>query len=539
MTCEAPTSPAGQPNWYLDNGEVEVGPLMEVELRKRLASAAPADLEVMRVRQGNSSWHPATQILARFRELARNGVYLKVNEATQGPFTPERAVQLLRQGTESEGQSGEIFAKIGLKGQWMLSSAFLKAMDRLQARDRLGGENSARNEMGLAKAILIEEPDFEGQSSLESPSLRAEESTQFFEASLVVDEDADSESVADNTRPRKLTESSLSVGVEHQLDEPKSPGIYDTIPQSVPAISPPEYPRPIVRSPSTLNKQAQGPVPWIVISVTGVACILLLVGTLYFVMGWNSAGPSADVGQRDAKSGKLEEESGAASLSLEQPARPPTITVGMVFRPEFETTLGIVDAGIAFAARLPGSDRPIVLSALHLFGPSGGMARQVAATELPGIWDGLSLSDCVTQRKLGSRPGRALRLDSAKPYPAVSEVGDVIAYLPESIDGLKPLKLSEEKPAQGDRVWLMSEVVSGPGLVHAATVEGLDKGFLVYRFDDPSLSIVATSGAPVVNGKQEVVAVHVAGGQLSGDMIGMGTPTYKFFEPLARAAGLR
>ena len=507
MSSQARSSNARQPDWYLHDGEAEIGPLIEVEVRKRLASATKGELERMRVRQGSSDWHPAALVLARFKELAQNGVYLKLDEITHGPFTPERAAQVLRTDMPCVGRLGDPLATVGRQGDWTLAGSFLSSLDQLMAANKQSQSQSEEDETPLAKAILIEEPMAPLLEEVSSPKPVA-----LYKASLVV-------------------------------EEPKAiPVVARPEPQPAPAAvgPPPVYPRPIIKpTPKAKLKQSGGGSPWMIWAAAGVFAFLIFGGGLVWFLTRGGSATTADVGDsRDVVAGG-ESEAAVPLSSDNAPPRPPVVTVGMLFRPEFRTTMGPVNAGTAFAARLPGSERPIIVSALHLFGPSGGMDQDVPANRLPAVWTGLSLLDCVTQRNLGQRPGRALLMAGAKPYPEQSAVGDVVAYLPDMIDGLKTFKLSEQTPREGERVWLVSEIISGPGLVHAATVEGTDQGYLVYRFDDPSLEIVATSGAPVVNAKHEVIAVNAAGGQINGSNYGIGTPTYKFFEPLAQAAGLR
>lgn len=83
----------------------------------------------------------------------------------------------------------------------------------------------------------------------------------------------------------------------------------------------------------------------------------------------------------------------------------------------------------------------------------------------------------------------------------------------------------------GDRVWLVSEVIGSQSLVHSATVEGIQDGWLIYRFDQP-LELRATSGAPVVDALGEVVAINAGGGDDNGKTFGAGTPVTKFIDRL-------
>lgn len=51
-----------------------------------------------------------------------------------------------------------------------------------------------------------------------------------------------------------------------------------------------------------------------------------------------------------------------------------------------------------------------------------------------------------------------------------------------------------------------------------------ESSLLAYEFDDLTLQIRATSGAPVVNARGEVVGLNVAGGLVEGRMVGHAHP---------------
>lgn len=512
---------ARQPNWFLRDGESEVGPLSEVELRARLAQALKPNLARLQVRQGNSDWHPATRVLARFKELVQNGVYLKLDDVTQGPFTPERAAELLRTDLQFSERQKDALVRVGRYENWQLAGNFLRSLDQLlETKLNSKAIETASNKAELietetltplAKAVLIEEPT---ASDKPTPVV-------FYKASLV-----------SNDKP-----------AGHSERQPWSPGSASPSPPALPQNTNPQlpgYPLLVARKPGQgKGQQRFSPaIKWGL--AAGVPAFLLVAAIAWVLLRGDGDRELAEGSSLATDSdSKLVEPTNSSLGAAGESLKPPVVSVGMLFRPKFLTTEGPVEAGSAFAARLSGSQRPIILSALHLFGPAGGMNRDVPPQDLATVWKSLELSDCVTQRDLGTRSGRVLTMAGSRPFPESSEVGDVIAYMPDSIEGLSTFPLATTEPSAGDRVWLVSEVVSGPALVHGATVEGFDAGFLVYKFDDRTLEIIATSGAPVLNAKHQVVAVNSGGGELDGAIMGLGTPTSKFYEPLARAAGLR
>src|SRR6516225_6577140 len=55
---------------------------------------------------------------------------------------------------------------------------------------------------------------------------------------------------------------------------------------------------------------------------------------------------------------------------------PPTPS-GAVFDPSFHTPAGLLEAGTAFALELPSVPVPLLVTCQHLFGPAGGLNKDV------------------------------------------------------------------------------------------------------------------------------------------------------------------
>jgi hypothetical protein len=108
-------------NWFLRENAVESAPLGEVELRRRLAQASEDELQSMEVRQGSSPWFPARSVLQRFKDLADNGIYLLQDGSSSGPFTAQRAYELL-----SSPQSTATQFRLGRQGDWLPAEEFLQ-----------------------------------------------------------------------------------------------------------------------------------------------------------------------------------------------------------------------------------------------------------------------------------------------------------------------------------------------------------------------------------------------------------------------------
>ena len=132
--------------WFIHDGVREIGPLREVELRKRLKRARR---EKLRVRQNDGPWYPAKVVVKKFRELAENGIYIKLGTVA-GPYTAERAYAILRK-LSLEG----VTAKIGLHGSWVAADRLLRKLQN--AIDKTTKKESAeRDSAALSDSAAIE-----------------------------------------------------------------------------------------------------------------------------------------------------------------------------------------------------------------------------------------------------------------------------------------------------------------------------------------------------------------------------------------------
>ena len=223
----------------------------------------------------------------------------------------------------------------------------------------------------------------------------------------------------------------------------------------------------------------------------------------------------------------------AASASAASPANAASASTDAVFRPVFTTPQGPLNAGTAFVARLDHCDAPVLLTAIHLFGPSGGLAQSMSSDD---VKHGVSQAELTGFGRNGKH--MLFEVDSLTPENATpccsSErmvgVGDIAAFTAPA--RLKPiaLPLAPDIAAAGDRVTLLAPLVGNAdaGLRHDATVIGMHDGFLLYRFDEPNIPLRATSGAPVVDTSGRVVAINLTSGQVARDaptaVVGGGNP---------------
>ncbi|XZE54356.1 hypothetical protein SH139x_000316 [Planctomycetaceae bacterium SH139] len=515
-------------NWFLHDGQQELGPLTEYALRTRLVEAGDAALSQYRVRQGNSDWFPAPEVLARFRDLAENGVYIQRprGKDIEGPFTIPRALEII---AAAAGKTDDWKIKVGRNEAWRTTDSFLQWQKTRQpqsaSQPRSGSATS-----GLVPAILIEEEPAEREVS--PPAVAPKPPAgEVFVAALV-----------DETVVSPAAESVAAV--------------------SLPPMPPALLPALTGVSKRSLEHELRNTKLLIAGALTlAIGLPLTIAGAIWWFAGdsvtasktvitppaefvpLNPTGVGGD-GSGDPFAGGGGSFDDPFSDPLSDPfsvpdSKPPVVPPGALFRPSFFTAAGPVQAGTAFAARLRGSEYPLILSSLHLLGPAGGLPDDLPAEQVPQLWQGLDLSDCVSGQSIQRLAGEGLLIAEAKPFPESSPRGDVIAYQPSSVLNFRPFPLADSMPRAGETVWLVSEVIGSQSLTHRATVRGIERGWLAYEFAEGTLELRATSGAPVLNAAGQVVAINAGGRQGNGVTIGMGSPVDRFYDQLQRAAKLR
>ncbi len=201
-------------------------------------------------------------------------------------------------------------------------------------------------------------------------------------------------------------------------------------------------------------------------------------------------------------------------------AAPPTLPEGAVVRPAFDTVAGRFSAGTAFFVTLPGQAQPIGLTAHHLFGPAGGLGRELTGAELGRFVRSVSFTELDGGQEHASGPMLVL----AAAGHAVEEgnwTPDLAAFRGTASLAPRALRLAEKNATVGEDVWLVAEVLGGRSMgkrLHRARVAISKPELLGYQFEDTTLTLRATSGAPVVNTRGEVVGINLAGGP-EGDIL--------------------
>jgi hypothetical protein len=202
-------------------------------------------------------------------------------------------------------------------------------------------------------------------------------------------------------------------------------------------------------------------------------------------------------------------------------AEPPKSVVDSICRPTFEMKERPLSAGTAFLMATGVEKQPVVLvTAHHLLGPMGGLATEVAWSDVPKSVKRATCKSIVAPAQ--SWTGMPLAIPGAASFNNQTKDGlrDIALLTVQGKPAAKPLKLAPAQPKLGDTVWLVAQLVSGAPqdkLLFKARVVRVQDLALNYLLDDPerTFELRATSGAPVVNERGEVVAVNLAGGRVA------------------------
>jgi hypothetical protein len=211
-----------------------------------------------------------------------------------------------------------------------------------------------------------------------------------------------------------------------------------------------------------------------------------------------------------------------ASLStVVAAAAPPKGVVDTICRPTFELKDQPLSAGTAFLMETGVARQPVVLvTAHHLLGPMGGLPAEIAWSEVPKA---VKRATCQSiHNPAQTWVGMPLAIPGAASFNNQTKDGlrDIALLALQGKAAAPPLKLAAAQPKLGDPVWLVAQLVSGAPkekLLFKATVVRVQDLALNYLIEDPdgTFELRATSGAPVVNERGEVVAINLAGSRVA------------------------
>jgi hypothetical protein len=200
-------------------------------------------------------------------------------------------------------------------------------------------------------------------------------------------------------------------------------------------------------------------------------------------------------------------------------AEPPKGVAHSICRPTFEMKDRPLSAGTAFLMETGVAKQPVVLvTAHHLLGPMGGLAAEVAWNDVPKAVKRATCQSIANPAQ--SWTAAPLAIPGAASFNNQTPDGlrDIALLAVQGKPAAGPLKLAPKLPEVGDTVWLVAQLVSGAPkekLLFKAKVARVQDLALNYVVEDRegTFDLRATSGAPVVNERGEVIAVNIAGGR--------------------------
>lgn len=205
-----------------------------------------------------------------------------------------------------------------------------------------------------------------------------------------------------------------------------------------------------------------------------------------------------------------------------------------VLRPMFMVGDTPLQAGTAFVIH-PRGHGPLLITAHHLFGPGGGLDRVIAWQDMPRAVRSVRATsfDNVSVIVSGGAP---LAVEGAEGMSDNRIGGDLAIFPITALGPARALDLAEAPPRVADRVTMLGEVLrGGVGLRHGATVVEVGQDYVAYVFDE-RIELRATSGAPVVDATERVVAINLGGGELEdGRIMGIGNSIAVFGPAIQRA----
>ena len=195
---------------------------------------------------------------------------------------------------------------------------------------------------------------------------------------------------------------------------------------------------------------------------------------------------------------------------------PPSLPLGFVGHPEFDTHEGRQSAGTAFLSKTPGNDTSYLLTVRHLLGPMGGFKQLTPPEKVP------SFVRSITLRPLTS--GSSINyLVHGLLVPATSDqkspLFDLAIFKTPSANRNSVLELASQKTALGEKVWLFADIEGGVSrniYSHPITITYNGDRWLVGNFDESNIVTRGASGAPVLNSSGKVVGIYSAHGKDNG-----------------------
>ncbi|PIE40976.1 MAG: hypothetical protein CSA49_05740 [Gammaproteobacteria bacterium] len=177
-----------------------------------------------------------------------------------------------------------------------------------------------------------------------------------------------------------------------------------------------------------------------------------------------------------------------------------------VLKPGFKSKVFDFKAGTAFVVNFEG--HYVLLTAMHLFGPAGGLNKKYSGEELAALDITVTARACDTHEVILAS-SNVLTFKGAKGRQPATTADDLFAV---SVVECSAFKLAKKLPSVGDKVSLVARLKKqkpGDTMLHPATVVAVANDYIEYKFDNKRLNPGGASGAPVINEAGEVIGMNL------------------------------
>ena len=209
----------------------------------------------------------------------------------------------------------------------------------------------------------------------------------------------------------------------------------------------------------------------------------------------------------------------AALAGLRQEVKPPDLPAHAAVRPVAHLKSGVEHrAGTGVIARVSKDGPLLLLTALHIFGPSGGLKKQISSATLDDHVAKVDAESLDGKIRVATASGSKIR--NGFPIDAKNNCsGDVAAFAVQGKAETEGLLLAEALPKAGDPLWLVGDEAASDAPTQklwAMKVESAKLPTLILNAEVRCI-LRAFSGAPLVD----------ASGRMAGLLIGADDPEPK------------
>lgn len=210
----------------------------------------------------------------------------------------------------------------------------------------------------------------------------------------------------------------------------------------------------------------------------------------------------------------------------------PSISGSFVFRPTWTLGSKKVRAGHIFCSKIERVKGFFLFTALHLFGPSGGLPRDMSPQQISNDFRGLYLRDLFKPLKKKVVRAVPLVLQPLSAKETKMKFGDIFAFLGKDKGICSPIPIARSIPKKGESIWMAAHVRGNRKTLLHRGVVAYSKGNVLYYYFDNKIKLHATSGAPILNSDGAIVAVHYGGGISGQGVYGVASLTHSIRKTL-------